>query len=603
MGAWISSLLLDWTAVPSVDIPDKPKEGDYLDVRLLETTGLPVNKGRMYCRGETCRLWDKLSQWSALQDDNRSVIGYVHGLPGTGKTATAFAWLQAFVKSTGKSATWLHVSHRRRILYRVEFRRRKDGVVCYAEAEEQEFRFASGCIKNCSSAFLVFDGYRDQEAFNVIDGAVQLWAGQKPGQRTAVIVSSYAFSIKAEERVDKQTRAEDHQTFSWTYDEYLTSFRRARSDPDFGLQVSKRRKVESASSNNTTGTAEASPDTTLDLEVLEDIDEKFYYAGGCARYFFGLSIGEVKRAIKDAVETLDKRNIGAVLQRGTNHPETHRQLLAFFEDDSGDVCKRIVSQFAVRQLVEHGQEHAFPVLYNAAYGNPSFEGWVFEADFFFQYKEADTKNHKFVLKGDTVGEDVVLVPHPAVPFDHDGMVHMKGEAEEKGDEIGSLSYPELQRQCKQAGLSTKGKTDVLCKSLREFKKKQSPGYQNGLRYRLQSGLSKMWKPKKWSQGGYDGFYVSHDSADAVIIWFFQVTRGSSHELKLKYFVEVVQLFLDAGLEVSDCQIYFVIPKGYETRVSGVTPHGTLFHDKFGWVNGQEKDKIRVVTLNKTTVTI
>ncbi|CAB9531730.1 expressed unknown protein [Seminavis robusta] len=285
MGAWILSPLFDWTAVPSADIPDnKPKEGDYLDVRLLETTGLPVNRGRMYCRGETCRLWDKLSQWSAPQDDNRSVIGYVRGPPGTGKTTTTFAWLQAYVKLTGKSATWLHVSHRRRVLYRVEFRRRKDGVVCYSEAEEEEFRFASGRIKNCSSAVLVFDGYRDQEAFNVIDGAVQLWAGQKPGQRTAMIVSSYAFSIKAEERVDKKTRAEEYEKFSLSYDEYLTSFKRARSDPDFGLQVSKRRKIESSSSDNAT---KASQGTVLDPEVLEDIDEKFYYAGGCARYFFG----------------------------------------------------------------------------------------------------------------------------------------------------------------------------------------------------------------------------------------------------------------------------------------------------------------------------
>ena len=80
-------------------------------------------------------------------------------------------------------------------------------------------------------------------------------------------------------------------------------------------------------------------------------------------------------------------------------------------------------------------------------------------------------------------------------------------------------------------------------------------------------------------------------------------RGLFHELKFKYFVEVVQLFLGAGLDVSDCQIYFVLPKGYETRVPGVTPHGILFHDKFGWVHGQEKDKICVVSLNKTAVTM
>ena len=178
-------------------------------------------------------------------------------------------------------------------------------------------------------------------------------------------------------------------------------------------------------------------------------------------------------------------------------------------------------------------------------------------------------------------------------------------------DIDSLSYRQLQQQCLEAGLSAGGDTNALCKRLRAHKEDGNSQKKSEtkalkrlkkLRDNLRSGVSKMWKPKKWNQGGYDGFYVFTDpkNKNSVIIWFFQVTRGASHELKLKFFVEVVKLFLDAGLEVSDCQIYFVIPAGNETRVSGVTPHGKLFYEKFGWVNGQEKEKIHVVTLKKTT---
>jgi hypothetical protein len=77
-----------------------------------------------------------------------------------------------------------------------------------------------------------------------------------------------------------------------------------------------------------------------------------------------------------------------------------------------------------------------------------------------------------------------------------------------------------------------------------------------------------------------------------------VTRGPSHTLKLKYFVEVVKLFGDAGLNVSKCEIYFVVPEGKTANVSGVTPYGTLLN-KFGWVSGREKEKNRKVTLKKT----
>ena len=118
----------------------------------------------------------------------------------------------------------------------------------------------------------------------------------------------------------------------------------------------------------------------------------------------------------------------------------------------------------------------------------------------------------------------------------------------------------------------------------------------------------MWKPKKWNQGGYDAFYVFADSkakaedTGMVNIWFFQVTRGSSHELKLKFFVEVVELFRAAGLNVSDCEVFFVIPEGNSTRVSSVTPHGTMFNDEFGWARGQEAEHVRVVRMKKTTVT-
>jgi hypothetical protein len=94
-------------------------------------------------------------------------------------------------------------------------------------------------------------------------------------------------------------------------------------------------------------------------------------------------------------------------------------------------------------------------------------------------------------------------------------------------------------------------------------------------------VDKRCKPTKWNQGGYDCFDVSTDSDSKISIDFFQVTRGASHQLNLKYFVEVVNLFTLAGLDVCGCQIYFVVPEGQgqTTTISKVTPYGTVFQSR------------------------
>jgi hypothetical protein len=198
--------------------------------------------------------------------------------------------------------------------------------------------------------------------------------------------------------------------------------------------------------------------------------------------------------------------------------------------------------------------------------NPAFDGWVFEADFFFQCKRAAEMKTQLTLKGEP-GPD--LEPRSFFNFNHDDML---------------------------------GKAHSLSASCNE---PLSNNAQNQLKQQVQSDLLMMvnrrCKPTKWNQGGYDGFDVSSDAVSKKItIDFFQVTRGASHPLNLKCFVEVVQLFIDAGFVVCGCEIYFVIPEDQTTTISKVTPYGNLFQTPFGWVSWTEKEKIRVVTMRKTT---
>lgn len=211
--------------------------------------------------------------------------------------------------------------------------------------------------------------------------------------------------------VGTHTRFEIFRKYSWTLAEYYTSFKRARPDYDVGKKVSKRRKVSTSSgvvvpptmedsdeNNEITQNQEeeewilsAATDEGTDLheELLEEIDAKFYYAGHCARFFFGFEIDMVKEQIVESIEKLEVTNINQMLETGSKHRETRHRLVAYFQGDGGVASdaqdttyrKCIVSQFAVEQLVERRGQSIFPFLYRIGSDNPSFNGCVFEADF------------------------------------------------------------------------------------------------------------------------------------------------------------------------------------------------------------------------------
>jgi hypothetical protein len=269
----------------------------------------------------------------------------------------------------------------------------------------------------------------------------------------------------------------------------------------------------------------------------------------------------VKDSITSAVNSLNRTSIAA------SHEETRHRLISIFRHDkNGDASKSIVSQFAVQKLVEFHGEKAFAFLYGMGATNPAFDGWVFEADFFFKCKRATETTTPLALQGEP---DFELKPRSFFNFYHDDMLR---------------KAPSLSASC------TEPLSKVAVDKLKEDVKSE-----------LLEMVNRRCKPTKWNQGGYDGFDVSaNDITDEISIDFFQVTRGASPPLNPKYFVEVVQLFIDAGFVVCGCDIYFVIPEGQTTTISKVTPYGSLFYARFGWVSSREKDKIRVVTLKKTT---
>ncbi len=409
----------DWITLPLSDIPSKPEVGGFLDVKLLDIAGLVFRKESelLYCRKETLHLWEELSKWSVSSaEDLLSVVGLVRGPPGTGKSTTTFAWTQALVSSEGKSVTWFHVDSGN-VVYRVDFEK-KNSDVAYRTRGQKTINTLEEEIRDCTSAVLVLDGVKGNDTFkSSLSPSVRVWAGMQAGKRTAVLVSSGAAQeLHIEDSVNSQTRNEMFQNWSWTLEDYVCAFKRARLNSNFGERVTKKRFVESTPGN----TAAVVGRTDLNDGILSDIDDKYFYAGGCARYFFGFSTDAVKSDITSAVNSLNKTNIAEVLNTGTSHDETRHRLISLFRpNENGNDTKSIVSQFTVQKLVEHAGEKAILFLYGMGATNPAFDGWVFEADFFFQCERALATTVPLVLQGKP---DFKLKLRPFFTVNHDDLL-------------------------------------------------------------------------------------------------------------------------------------------------------------------------------------
>lgn len=101
------------------------------------------------------------------------------------------------------------------------------------------------------------------------------------------------------------------------------------------------------------------------------------------------------------------------------------------------------------------------------------------------------------------------------------------------------------------------------------------------------GLDRLLLPRKWNQAGYDAvFLLESDFGSAGqknVVRFVQITTGSTHELKLSHFADLVRAFENNHVfRVEIVEIVFVVPiSGLKSfKVTKVySPHALATH---GW---------------------
>jgi hypothetical protein len=454
--------------------PGDDEKGPYfITVNGLQYAGLFVeNQGTktLYIRDEVREMWSFL--------DEPARTSMVQGPPGTGKSSSTLVWARNEAAS-GKSVLWVHLCQG------------YPAVVAHLEGTtvvpigEMEITTVEMLVRSSTANIIVLDGVVSETRAALLE-AVGAWVSRQDGRRV-VRVTSESITVTGETLA--QTRTKEHTVPSWTLEQYKTAL---TSD-------SFKEKVE----------ANLGHGGSLD----EKLANKFFLAGGCARWAFGFSYaGALVDIDKQLARSKDKQALSAGLQ-GHKAEGAVNHLIQRPRDGKSF----LVSGYVARCLSEDCELSFVRLAATQAQGNPGFDGIVLEMDFMAQLRLARKVNKTLTVKIGDIAEEQWRVL---------ALIH--------------FTYPD-DLQGTQLGFDERFET-----------------FEN--KFKLGDGFWLL--PKLFNQGGYDAVQVELPDPDQpthIHVRFVQVTRSDTHTLKLQYMVALLKALVSIGFEVKNVLVDFVVP--------------------------------------------
>jgi len=223
----------------------------------------------------------------------------------------------------------------------------------------------------------------------------------------------------------------------------------------------------------------------------EKLESKFYLAGHSARWMFALTVSEVLNSVCEHISRLAdlKHVMKAVGTKHKHHAVNH----LLFDDGT-----KLVSQYVTRLIAEkYSLQFVSQARKSALASNPSFDGWIFEADFLIHVKLAE-ESHVPLSMCDEQGNGVFWNVAKIDSF----------------DTIESWSPTEL-----------KNDSWII--------------------------------PQRWNQGCYDAVHYVGDG----VVRFIQVTRAHHHSLKLKHPVLFLKKLVEStNILITTVEMVFILDK-------------------------------------------
>jgi hypothetical protein len=539
----------------------------FVPIRDLNLAGLGAsNDARLFFRR---KAFETLSNFCHHTIKNKQ-LGLIDGLPGTGKSTTLWYNMHCLAKDEDKRIIWIHFDRQGLVVAHTLITKNECKDVPDPDVDGLGSRF-----KAEEADVIVCDGANTSN-FKDCLRELRRWkrAGGQDNARVGFITMSNKIQKEHSHELEMLKSRGQGQEYctqhSWTLEEYIDAFVQqdgTRSqlfienidifEQDWEIredeeEAEKSRRVK----RNKLDRKERKPIA----RVKDIITQKYFYAGGSARWMLQKSKAEIETEIGGFLNEAQNINDILTFNLGTGSPIAKTHLYA--SEAASFVQYTMVSERATQLIVEKAGTSAISTLYAhaAKIGNGAFLGWVLEADYFSR-----CENNILHLVRPNGTSFKVPCPNRPVEFD-----------------VAALELL----------ASFQNKAD-----LKEYFAKLVPT----------TDLPTVGKPKSWNQGGYDVVRIQKvpDRDNELDLLFGQITKSWSHSLKLKYFEELANFFKTAGYIIRSIEIGFIVPSeqadSFAVPYSGVTSSGRLIHHTvYGtttkWAQAKEHDQIAVYGL-------
>ena len=355
----------------------------------MANTGLPTREIILYCRP----TFHKQFKFLRERVINNSVVGWILGPPGTGKSTTTLAFASTLERNNWV-ITWIHLDKLLcPVCVRLEDESKKSRKISGSNIDE-----LNDILKEVdkSKQHIVFiDGFTltGRKHSNIYQACFE-WLEEERQKRRLVVVCSMSRRHKSNLENDREIKLETFNVFSWKEEEYILAVQNDKFY--YHVKWALDNDVQIGSHRN-------------DL-----VRSKLYFAGASARWMFHLATQDVIEKTYESVASAE--NIFAYINGtiGEKSNNVVNRLFSYSPDPHNKFCPKvsIVSQFAgVRLAIKVGPD-LIRNLANATNhdGNPSLFGWLFEMWFFANLRQNGVK----VLNYD--GVEIQKWSDPDVPI-------------------------------------------------------------------------------------------------------------------------------------------------------------------------------------------
>ena len=256
----------------------------------LEGAGIGKSGGMVLYIRDRCR--QQIRFIKDMIDEQEGNIGLVLGQPGTGKSVTAYLTALALTRTPGHCVLWIHIS--RTVKSRFEFQVvvMHNGRRRYAVTDSIQVLndfISEGEWEGSEPKRVIFlDGFVDGPELQLVLDEAIMWMIHDRELNRLIVSSSMGSSIVLSNETRLTIRQVVFSQYSWSFAEYEA----AMQDDAFRRDVLPVLAPEN------------------ETEVQSYLEEKFYYAGGSARFMFQVSLKTVKDYLDHDIKAALQGNCG-----------------------------------------------------------------------------------------------------------------------------------------------------------------------------------------------------------------------------------------------------------------------------------------------------